>query len=67
MIALGVILLAIGVICFAIPSVTFFTQKRVADAGFFHIDISKPHTIFLNPGMGAIIMAAGVIVLLLAR
>lgn len=67
MIVLGVILLAIGFICFAVPSVTFFTQKRVADAGFFHIDVSKPHTIFLNPAMGAIVMAAGVLVLLLAR
>lgn len=67
MFVLGVILLAVGIICLVVPSVTFFTQKRVADAGFFHIDVSRPHTIVLNPGVGAIAIVAGVLVLFLAR
>lgn len=67
MVTIGVLLLLVGLICLVIPSLTFFTQKRVADAGFFHIDVSKPHTIFLNPGVGVIAIVAGVVLLLVGR
>jgi drug/metabolite transporter (DMT)-like permease len=63
---LGAILTIVGAICLVIPSFTFFTRERVADAGFFHIDISKPHTIFLNPGVGIVLLAAGICVFALS-
>ena len=63
----GIILIALGVICFAVPSFTFFTQERVADAGFFHIDMQKPHTIILNPAAGLIMVVAGIAVLALGK
>lgn len=63
---LGIILVIVGVICLAVPSVTYFTQRRVADTGYFHIDVNEPHTIILNPALGAIALIAGVLVLLCA-
>lgn len=56
---LSIILIAIGAICLLVPSFTFFTQERVADVGFFAIDVKKPHTIFLNPGVGIALLAVG--------
>jgi hypothetical protein len=64
--ALGFVLVILGIICIAIPSVTFFTQERVADAGFIHIDVQKPHTIVLNPIVGAVAAIAGVALLAFA-
>ncbi len=61
---LGLILIAVGIIALVVPSITFFTREEVADAGFFSIDVSKPHTIVMNPIVGGIILAAGVVVLL---
>jgi hypothetical protein len=56
---LGIVLLVVGVICLAVPSITFFTREQVADVGFFEINMEKPHTIFLNPIVGIIAMVAG--------
>ena len=64
---LSIILIVLGIICVAVPSFTFFTQERAVDAGFFHIDDSKPHTIFLNPAVGALMLAAGVVMFLMGQ
>jgi hypothetical protein len=61
---LAVLLLILGVVALVIPSITFFTQERVADVGFFHIDVAKPHTIFLNPAAGIAALVVGVVLLL---
>jgi hypothetical protein len=61
---IGVVLLILGVVALVVPSVTFFTTERVADAGFFKIDVSRPHTIVFNPIVGGIALAAGVVLLL---
>ena len=65
--ALAVILIVLGVIALAVPSFTFFTQERIADVGFFHIDVQRPHTIILNPAVGIAALAVGVILLLVGR
>ncbi len=65
--AIGVVLVVLGIIALAVPTFTFFTTERVADAGFFHIDVSRPHTIVLNPIVGGVAVAAGVIMILAAR
>ncbi len=61
--ALGIILALIGVVALLVPSITFFTTERVADAGFFAIDVQKPHTIVLNPVVGVILLGLGCIML----
>lgn len=58
---IGLILAVLGIIALAIPSFTFFTTERVADVGFFTIDISKPHTIVFNPIVGVIALVAGIV------
>jgi uncharacterized membrane protein HdeD (DUF308 family) len=64
---LGVILLVLGIVALAVPSFTFFTTDRVADAGYFHIDVSRPHTIVLNPIVGIAAIVMGLALLLTAR
>jgi len=60
----GVILIVLGIVALAVPTITFFTTERVADTGFFHIDVSKPHTIVLNPIVGIVAAVAGVVLVL---
>jgi hypothetical protein len=64
LVVIGLILLARGVVALAIPTFTFFTTERVADVGFFHIDMSRPHTIVLNPFVSGVALAAGVVLVL---
>ena len=63
----AVLLIVLGVLALAVPSITFSTQERVVDTGFFHIDWQKPHTIILNPMIGLIALGAGLVLLLAAR
>ena len=64
---LGVLLLIVGLVALAVPSITFFTNHRVVDTGFFSIDWQKPHTIILNPMVGIACLAVGAIMLVAAR
>ena len=57
----GLLLIVLGIIALAVPSITFFTTERVADVGFFAIDMAKPHTIFFNPIVGVVALIAGII------
>jgi hypothetical protein len=61
---IGLILVVLGIVALAVPSVTYFTTERVADVGFFAIDLSRPHTIVFNPIVGAIALAAGIVLVL---
>jgi hypothetical protein len=63
---LSIILIVVGAICLLVPSFTFFTQERVADVGFFAIDVKKPHTVILNPGVGIALLAVGGIMFMMA-
>ena len=61
---IGVILVVLGVIALAVPSITFFTTElNVADVGFFAIDVSKPHTIFFNPIVGGVALITPALIL----
>jgi hypothetical protein len=61
MLLVGLILVVAGIIAVAVPSITFFTRERIADVGFFAIDVSRPHTFFLNPAVGIIVLAVGAV------
>ena len=67
LVLIGLILVVLGIVGLAIPSFTFFTTQRVADAGFFKIDVSRPHTIVINPIVGAIALATGIVLVILGR
>jgi hypothetical protein len=61
LIVIGLILVVLGVVALAVPTFTFFTTERVADAGFFKIDMSRPHTIVFNPIVGGVALATGIV------
>ncbi len=67
LVVIGLILVVLGIVVVAVPSFTFFTTERVADAGFFKIDISRPHTIILNPIVGGAASVVDVILVLMGR
>lgn len=64
---LGLILVILGILALAVPSFTFFTTDRVADVGFFAIDVSRPHTVVLNPIVGAVALLVGIVLVLGGR
>jgi hypothetical protein len=57
---IGILLIVLGVCALMVPAITYFTTERVADAGFFVVDVKKPHTIVLNPIVGIVAIAGGV-------
>lgn len=62
---IGLLLVVLGVVALAVPSFTFFTKERVADAGFFTIDLSRPHTVVLNPIVGGVALVAGLVLVVI--
>ena len=64
---IGLILVVLGIVALAVPSFTYFTTERAADFGFLKIDISRPHTIILNPIVGGTALLVGIVLLLTAR
>jgi hypothetical protein len=63
-ILIAVLLIALGIVALSYQSITFFTQERVADAGPFAIDVTKPHTIYFHPLVGIIALLVGAVLLL---
>jgi hypothetical protein len=64
----GLILIVLGILAISVHSVTYFTtDHEVGPLGFFAWDISKPHTIFLNPIAGIVALAVGFALFALAR
>jgi uncharacterized membrane protein HdeD (DUF308 family) len=64
---IGILLVIVGIIALAVPSITFFTTERAVDAGFFTIDYEKPHTLVLNPIVGVVAVLAGVAMIFAGR
>jgi hypothetical protein len=64
LVLIGLIVAVLGLVALAVPSFTFFTTERVAEFGFFKIDISRPHTIVFNPIVGGVALAAGIVLVL---
>ena len=60
---IGLCVLIVGIIALAVPSITYFTTERVADVGFFTIDMSRPHTIIINPIAGVIALLIGLVLI----
>jgi len=64
----GLILIILGVFALLIRSVTYFsTDQVVGPLGFFTWDVSRPHTIFINPIAGIVALAVGFVLLFMAR
>jgi hypothetical protein len=67
LVVIGLILVVLGIVALAVPSVTYFTTEHVADAGFFSINVSRPHTIVFNPLVGVGALGAGLVLVFMGR
>jgi uncharacterized membrane protein YidH (DUF202 family) len=63
----AILLIVLGIIALAVPSFTFMTTERAVDAGYFSIDVQKPHTIILNPVVGIVAVVAGIAMMFASR
>ena len=61
LVVIGVLLILFGIGALMFQGITFFTTERVVDAGPFHVDVQKPHTIILNPIVGIAALAGGAV------
>ncbi|WP_254511966.1 hypothetical protein [Anatilimnocola floriformis] len=64
----GLTLIVLGILALLIRSFTFFsTETVVGPAGLFAWDVSRPHTIFINPLAGILAVIAGFVLLTMNR
>jgi hypothetical protein len=59
---LGFMFTIIGIVCL----VAYLATERAAGAGFFHVDLTRPLTIFTNPGFGLFMLLAGIAIMALS-
>ncbi len=64
---IGILLIVLGVIALAVPSITFMTTERAVDTSFLQISYQKPHTLLLNPVVGLIAVVAGIAMVFAGR
>ncbi len=64
----GLILIVLGILALSIHSITYFTTEHVMGPfGYFAWDVSRPHTIFINPISGVLALIVGIALLMMAR
>jgi hypothetical protein len=64
---LGVALIVIGVLALAYQGITYTTSEKIIDVGPLKASVDKKKTIPLPPILGAVALAAGVILLVVAN
>jgi len=56
----GLILTVLGILALCVHSITYFTTDHVVGPlGFFAWDVSRPHTILINPIAGILAITIG--------
>lgn len=64
----GLVLIVLGVVVLSIRSITYFSTEQVSGPlGYFAWDVTKPHTIFINPIAGLLAIAIGVGLVVMQR
>jgi len=64
---LGVALIVIGVVALAYQGITYTTSEKIIDLGPLKASVDKKKTIPLPPILGAVALAAGVILLVVGN
>lgn len=64
---IGILLVVLGILALAVPSITFMTTERAVDTNFLQINYQKPHTIILNPIVGVLATVAGIAMIFASR
>src|SRR5262249_2868478 len=63
LVVIGVVLVPFGICALVFGGVTSLTTEWALDAGPFHVDVQKPHTIVFNPIVGIVASAAGAVMI----
>jgi uncharacterized membrane protein HdeD (DUF308 family) len=64
---LGVMLIVIGVLALAYQGITYTTRETVIDLGPLKASVEKQQTLPLPPVLGAVALAAGVILVVVGK
>jgi uncharacterized membrane protein HdeD (DUF308 family) len=64
---LGVVLIVIGVLALAYQGITYTTREKVLDLGPVQASVDKQKTIPLPPILGALALAAGVVLVVVGN
>ena len=64
---LGVALIVIGVLALAYQGITYTTREKVIDLGPLQASVDKKKTIPLPPILGALALAAGIILVVVGN
>ena len=66
-VVLGVVLIVAGALALAYQGITYTTREKVIDLGPLKASVDKQKTIPLPPILGAVAMAAGVILVVVGN
>lgn len=64
---LGILLIVLGAIALAYQGLSYTTREKVIDMGPLQVSADEKHTIPLPPILGALAIAAGVVIFLRAK
>lgn len=64
---LGIVLIVVGALALAYQGITYTTREKVIDLGPLKASVDKQKTISLPPILGAVAMAAGVILVVVGN
>ena len=63
----GIVLIVLGVLALAYQGITYTTREKVVDLGPIKASVDKQKTIPLPPILGAVALAAGVVLLVVGN
>jgi len=63
----GIILIVIGIIAFAYQGITYTTREKVVDLGPIQVTADKTKTLPLQPIVGGIALAGGIVLLVMGN
>jgi len=66
-IIIAIILIAVGVLAFAYQGITYTTREKAVDVGPIHVTTERTRTIPLPPIVGALALAGGIVLLVMAK
>jgi uncharacterized membrane protein HdeD (DUF308 family) len=63
----GIVLIVLGVLALAYQGITYTTREKIVDLGPLKASVDKQKTIPLPPILGAVALAAGVVLLVVGN
>jgi len=66
LVIIGIILIGLGVVALAYQGITYTTSEKVLEVGPLKAEVERKKTVPLPPILGALAIAGGVVVLIVA-